>query len=94
MADHIDHPNGSPMDIGGFTPDITAVDPDMRMVICEVETEDTVNSEHTRSQLTAFRKAADESLGLLHLVVPTAYLNSSWQVVNGWGIALDEAWHG
>lgn len=55
QADHILWINGTPMDYGGFVPDIVATNNSSRLII-EVEDDVTYSDEDTRNQLTAFSK--------------------------------------
>ena len=53
-ADHINHPNGIPPDINGYTPDLAAYYNGSLRIVGEAETCDTITDSHTREQWEAF----------------------------------------
>lgn len=89
-ADHINWPSGSPSEINGYIPDITATDGKSFFII-EVETCPTYGDNHTKDQLTAFNKAT----GTTYIIVPiTCERNGKnydpvpevKQVLKSWGL--------
>ncbi len=93
-ADHISHPDGAPLQVYGHIPDLAAVDGHNRPVFCEVETTDTLGLSHTQDQLRAFRRAANDVGGSLHLVVPTAAYDYALRVLSSWNLAVEAVWYG
>lgn len=94
-ADHIGHINGAPVNHGGFIPDVTATHGTTgQHIICEVETADTVNTQHTYDQLITFRKVADQMNALLHVGLPyQSDLIEAKAVIGSWGIKVDQWWY-
>jgi len=91
-ADHIAHPNGAPEAFSSHRSDITAYDGLNRPIICEIETGDTIGSAETKEQLAAFRWAANQFGGQLHLSLPKSALGSARLLVSSWGIVVDQWW--
>jgi hypothetical protein len=71
-AAHVEWPGGSPVVMGGFCPDITAVGADGAGVVIEIETEDSYDEAHTADQLAGLMKACQQMSTRLILVVPEA----------------------
>lgn len=95
-AGYVGHENGAPLPLGVHLPDVTALAGAVQIpIICDVETRDTLNSEHTRSQLLTFRSAADKLGGVLHVGLPfKSDVEHAKRVVAGWGILVDQWWYG
>lgn len=95
-ADHADFPGVGPAQIGDHIPDVTAIHPlQGTPVICEVETADSIGTDHTHSQLLTFRQAANRFGGALHVGLPfKSDLVRAQQVVAGWNIPVDFWWYG
>ena len=93
-ADHINYNNGAPNNYNGHIPDITAIHADTNQYIfCEIETPDTINTQETYDQLSAFRNALGAS-GLLHIGLPyLSDLAEAKRVVRLWRIRVDQWWY-
>lgn len=96
QADHISHPAGRPPQLGSHIPDVTASHPTTgQAIICEVETADSFDNEHTYSQLRDFRAAANRVGGLLHVALPYQRdLMSAQATANRWSVQVDKWWYG
>lgn len=95
-ADHVTHPNGRPVMISGHIPDVTAIHAHTgRPIICEVETDDSIGTAHTYQQLVAFRRAASQLGGTLHVALPFQHdIATAQTIVRRWGITVDQWWFG
>jgi len=63
-ADHIDWKQGSPDEINGYIPDISA-SKQYQLLVFEIESCSTYNDDHTKAQLTAFSKSY-----ITYIIVP------------------------
>lgn len=95
-ADHINHPNGRPQQLGDHIPDVTAYHNQTgSLIIGEVETSDSIDTDHTYSQLHTFRQAANQLGGYLHVGLPfRSDLDAAKRIVDSWGIKVDQWWYG
>lgn len=95
-ADHADFSGTTPVQIGSHIPDLTAVHLlSGTPIVCEVETADSIGSDHTRNQLLTFRRAVDRLNGVLHVGLPfKSDLERAQQIVSRWGILVDHWWYG
>ncbi len=95
-ADHPQHLSLRPAQIGDHIPDVTSVHPTQNIpIICEVETADSIGTDHTKSQLLTFRQAATRLGGVLHVGLPfKSDLAVAQATTNGWGITVDYWWYG
>lgn len=71
LADHINWPQGSPDEINGYIPDVTASKRNAFLVF-ETETCPTYKDDHTKEQLTAFNKK-----GTTYIIVPSVCLRDN-----------------
>lgn len=90
QADGIGHPNGSPDPIDGFVPDMIAWKHGETPIIAEAENCDSIYSEHTRKQWTAFAKVIGYKF---HVIIPKSCFASAQQQATEWGIRVDYWWH-
>lgn len=93
-ADHINHLAGAPVNHNGYIPDVTATHAQTgQHIICEVETGDSIDTQHTFDQLWAFRQAANQLGALLHVGLPyKSDLAFAKATVSSWGISVDQWW--
>lgn len=91
-ADHISHPNGAPGSIGEHVPDIKAWN-DSQIVIAEAETSDTISTNETHTQWTAFSNATKRANAYFHIIVPKDSLESAKAQASNWGIHVDQWWY-
>ena len=89
QADGISHPNGSPQQIGGYVPDITASTLGAAR-IAEAETDSSLNSEHTRNQWRAFSRIPGTSF---EVIVPQGSLGVAKSQAAKWGINVNKWWY-
>jgi hypothetical protein len=90
-ADHINHPNGSPLEINGHTPDLAAYYNGSLRIVAEAETCDTISDSHTREQWKAFSQSQHRS----HVIVPKSCLEEAQRQAGFWGITVSQWWsHG
>lgn len=87
-ADHINHPNGCPVPVGGHTPDIAAYSNGKLVIIAEAETCDTISDTSTWQQWEAFSKSPYK----FHVIVPKNCLTAAQNQANLWNISVDEWW--
>lgn len=81
-----------PMEIGGFRPDIIA-DGRTPIIICEAETCDTINIEHTENQFNAFANATRRQQNVeFHIAVPNACVADARQRLRDLGIVNVRIW--
>ena len=90
-ADHIGHANGAPQAIGGHVPDIKATKYGA-LIVAEAETADTIGSEETRRQWSAFSSATGGYGQEFHVIVPQASLGTAKRQASAWGIRVDNWW--
>lgn len=95
-ADHIGYYNGAPPQLGDHIPDVTAMHGTLNLpIICEVETLDAFNTTHTQNQLLAFRRAATQLGGFLHIGLPfQSDLVRAQEIAARWNITVDQWWYG
>lgn len=91
-ADHIGHIGGAPDDYLGHRPDVTSYI-NGTLIICEVETGDSITTEETVRQIHAFRQAANQLGALLHIVVPASALKTAQRVLDAYKIRVDHWWY-
>lgn len=70
LADGINWPKGTPPEINGYIPDITATKNNL-LLIFEVETCPTYDNDHTRAQLSAFSRRSTT-----YIIVPPVCVNN------------------
>jgi hypothetical protein len=87
-ADHINHPNGQPSIVNGHIPDLSAVKNGL-VVICEVETNDSINDHSTIQQWKAFDRSSYE----FHVVVPKSALEDAQDMARRNGITVNKFWY-
>ena len=88
QADHIGHPNGSPSTVNGYIPDIYAIKGTSR-IIAEAETEDSISTDQTRQQWSAFSRTNAS----FHVIVPQRALSAAQNQANLWGINVAKWWY-
>jgi predicted TIM-barrel fold metal-dependent hydrolase len=86
-ADHIGYSNRTPKEISGHRPDISANNNGIR-VICEVETDGSIETEHTREQWKSFSK----NLYQFEVCVPLKSLSKAKKFAQRNGIKVDKFW--
>lgn len=86
-ADHIGYGSGMPKEVNGHRPDISANNKGIR-VICEVETDDSIEIEHTIEQWKAFSR----SLYQFEVCVPAKSLAKAKKLAEKHGIKVDKFW--
>lgn len=91
-ADHIGHAEGAPDDYLGHRPDVTSYI-NGNLVICEVETGDSITADETIRQIYAFRQAANQLGALLHIVVPASALTTAQNILGTYKIRVDHWWY-
>lgn len=87
-AAHISFLNGQPMEVNGHIPDVTA-QYNGKLIICEVETNDSLTEANTISQLKAFARSAYE----FHIAVPATGIKQAQNVAQQNGITVDQYWY-
>lgn len=86
-ADHIHYKDGSPKEVNGHVPDISA-EKDGIIVICEVETIDSVDDKHTREQWAAFSNSPFK----FDICVPRSVLSKAKQIAKEKDIVVNKFW--
>jgi hypothetical protein len=78
-----------PPTISGHIPDIYAVKVTSK-IITEVETCDSIGSNHTREQYEAFSRVAGTEF---HVKTPKSCLSAAQEYARLWGITVDQWWY-
>lgn len=86
-ADHIGYKNGVPKEVNGHRPDISATFNGVR-IICEVETDESIEVEHTKEQWKAFSR----SLKQFEVCVPAKSLSKAKKFAEKNGIEVEKFW--
>ena len=81
--------SNKPGPVNGHIPDVLAQGLFTR-VITEVETCDSLNSEHTRAQWRSFSSVAGAEF---HVLVPKSCLGQAQRLAAQWGVRVDKWWY-
>lgn len=73
----------------GHIPDVTAFNQNNIQVIFEIETEDSISSEHSVSQYNLFSAFVSTHNAIFYLVVPVGYKNIAMQTLQSNNITAD-----
>ena len=77
-----------PPNVGGYIPDIYAYNIEHK-IVGEVETSDSIGSNHTKEQYTAFSRVNGAEF---HVLVPKSCLEEAKAYARQWGISVDMWW--